>query len=47
MQTSDNGITNLPSKYSADETADRLVSILKGKGVKLFARIDQAAGYAS
>jgi uncharacterized protein (DUF302 family) len=38
-----NGITDLPSKHSVAETADRLESLLKAKGIKLFIRIDQAA----
>jgi uncharacterized protein (DUF302 family) len=38
-----NGITDLPCKRSVAEIADRLESLLKSKGVKIFARIDQAA----
>jgi uncharacterized protein (DUF302 family) len=34
---------DLPSKYSVAETANRLESLLKSKGIKVFARIDQAA----
>jgi uncharacterized protein (DUF302 family) len=37
------GIINLACKQSVVETADRLESLLKGKGMKIFARIDQAA----
>jgi uncharacterized protein (DUF302 family) len=37
------GIIDLPSKYSAAETIDRLEAVLKSKGIKIFARIDQAA----
>ncbi|HTS16607.1 MAG TPA: DUF302 domain-containing protein [Verrucomicrobiae bacterium] len=33
----------IPSKYSVQETIDRLSSLLTSKGVKIFARIDQAA----
>jgi uncharacterized protein (DUF302 family) len=41
MNTS--GITDLPSNRSVAETADRLESLLKAKGIKIFSRIDQAA----
>jgi uncharacterized protein (DUF302 family) len=37
-----NGIIDLPSKYSVAETGNRLESLLKSKGIKVFARIDQA-----
>jgi len=37
------GEIRIPSKFSVSETADRLESLLKSKGVKIFARIDQAA----
>ena len=37
------GIIDVQSKYSAVETAARLESILKAKGTKIFAIIDQAA----
>ena len=43
METPNNGIVNLPSKYSAVETIDRLQALLHDKGIKVFARIDQAA----
>jgi uncharacterized protein (DUF302 family) len=43
MQTPDNGIVNLPSNYSVAETTDRLQALLRDKGIKIFARIDQAA----
>ncbi len=38
-----NGIIDLPSQHSVAETADRLETRLKAKGLKVFARIDQAA----
>lgn len=38
-----NGITHLASKNSVAETAGRLETLLQGKGMKIFARIDQAA----
>ena len=38
-----NGVVNLASKYSVNETVNRLESILKSKGIKIFARIDQLA----
>ena len=37
------GIIDLPSSHSVPETVDRLESLLKAKGMKIFARIDQAA----
>ena len=37
------GIVDVRSKYSAVETVARLESILKAKGIKIFAIIDQAA----
>lgn len=43
QQSSDNGIINKPSKYSVEETLDRLDAILKSKGITIFARIDQKA----
>ncbi|HLK22257.1 MAG TPA: DUF302 domain-containing protein [Bryobacteraceae bacterium] len=36
------GIVSKPSKYSVPETLDRLESLLRAKGVKIFARIDHA-----
>jgi uncharacterized protein (DUF302 family) len=37
------GIIDLPSPHSVPETADCLQSLLLAKGMKIFARIDQAA----
>ena len=37
------GITDLPSPHSVAETADKLEAFLLIKGMKIFARIDQAA----
>jgi len=37
------GEIKIPSKFSVAQTADRLESLLKSKGVKIFTRIDQAA----
>ena len=37
------GIVDLPSEQSVVETIARLESLLKAKGMKVFARIDQAA----
>jgi uncharacterized protein (DUF302 family) len=37
------GVIDLPSPYPVVETADRLQSLLLAKGMKIFARIDQAA----
>src|SRR5271170_870631 len=41
------GVVDLPSPYSVAETADRLQNLLLAKGMKIFARIDQAAEAAS
>jgi uncharacterized protein (DUF302 family) len=38
-----NGIVDLRSRYSVDETVARLEASLAAKGIKVFARIDQAA----
>jgi len=37
------GLTNRESRYSVHETIDRLEALLKSKGIKVFARFDQAA----
>ncbi len=37
------GIVTLPSRYSVSETIDRLQTSLGAHGIKVFARIDQAA----
>jgi uncharacterized protein (DUF302 family) len=37
------GLKNLESRYSARETIDRLEDLLRSKGIKIFARLDQAA----
>jgi len=39
---SDNGIVDLASHHSVDETVERLKSILQAKGVTLFAIIDHS-----
>ena len=41
------GVIDLPSPYPVAETADRVQSLLLAKGMKIFARIDQAAEAAS
>ena len=38
----DNGIVDLASRHSVDETVERLKSILQAKGVMLFAMIDHS-----
>ena len=40
---SGNGIVDVPSAFSVGETIDRLESLLRAKGIKIFARIDQKA----
>src|ERR1700759_4975397 len=37
------GIIDLPCKQSVAQTAEKLEALLKSKGLKVFARIDQAA----
>jgi uncharacterized protein (DUF302 family) len=37
------GIIDLISRYSVSDTVDRLETLLGAKGIKVFARIDQAA----
>jgi uncharacterized protein (DUF302 family) len=39
---SKNGIVDIPSNHSVDETAERLKSILEAKGVTLFALVDHS-----
>jgi len=41
------GVIDLPSPYPVAETADRLQNLLLAKGMKIFARVDQAAEAAS
>src|SRR5271170_5076486 len=36
------GIIDLPCKHPVAETADRLASLLRSRGMKIFAHIDQA-----
>ena len=40
--TADNGIVNLPSNHSVDETTESLKAILQAKGVNLFALVDHS-----
>ncbi len=42
MNASNHGLIHLPSKYSVDETLQRLENLLKQKAVALFARIDHS-----
>jgi uncharacterized protein (DUF302 family) len=44
---SDNGLVTLQSSHDFATTLDRLTAALEAKGVKVFARIDHAAGAAS
>ncbi len=39
----DNGLTTVPSSYSVSETVERLESLLKEKGIVVFASIDHQA----
>ena len=38
----DNGIAEIPSKHSVDETVERLKNILEAKGITLFALVDHS-----
>src|SRR5258705_798510 len=42
MSSNDNGIINIPSNHSVDETVEKLKGILQTKGVTLFALIDHS-----
>ena len=37
------GLESLESRYSVHETIERLEGLLRSKGIKIFARLDQAA----
>jgi len=39
----DNGLTTVPSSFSVTETINRLESLIKEKGIMVFARIDHQA----
>jgi uncharacterized protein (DUF302 family) len=41
-----NGLVTRPSSHSVGDTIDRLTAIVAAKGLKVFARIDHAAGAA-
>ncbi|MFW1676984.1 DUF302 domain-containing protein [Pontibacter sp. JAM-7] len=41
------GVIDVKSAFGVEETADRLQTVLKQKGMKLFARINHAQGAAS
>jgi len=38
----ENGIISKSSKYSVPDTIDRLEAVLRTKGIKIFARVDQS-----
>ncbi len=40
----DDGLFTLPSAYSVDDTISRFEAALQAKGIRLFAKIDHAAG---
>ena len=42
MTLSGNGIVDIPSKHSVDETVEKLKGILEAKGVTLFALVDHS-----
>ncbi len=41
------GVVDVKSAHSVADTADKLVAALEAKGMKVFARVDHAAGAAS
>ena len=43
---SENGLTTMPSAFSVQETIDRLERIVTSRGLRVFTRIDHAAGAA-
>lgn len=43
MQETDNGIVNIPSNHSVDETVTRLRDILESKHLTLFAVVDHSS----
>lgn len=45
-QDGDDGVVRVASAYSVEQTAARLQQLFKAKGVRLFARVDHAAGAA-
>lgn len=47
MASAADGVISVASTHSVKETADRLDAVLKKKGMKVFLRIDHAAGAAS
>jgi uncharacterized protein (DUF302 family) len=42
MQGNDNGMVNVPSNHSVDQTVEKLKSVLQAKGVTLFALVDHS-----
>ncbi|RAZ89734.1 hypothetical protein DPM33_16215 [Mesorhizobium hawassense] len=42
--TSNNGLVSVESRFGVPETIDRLVATVTGAGLRVFARIDHAAG---
>jgi uncharacterized protein (DUF302 family) len=42
MPTQDNGLIDLPSKHSVDETLDKLRGILAGKNITVFTTVDHS-----
>ena len=40
--TADSGIIDLPSHHSVDETVEKLMQILRAKGIALFALVDHS-----
>jgi uncharacterized protein (DUF302 family) len=47
MMKTGEGIISRPSQHSVSETLDRVEGLLRGRGIKVFARIDHAGEAAS
>lgn len=47
LATAAEGVVTVPSAHSVADTADRLESLLRGKGMRVFLRVDHAAGAQS
>ncbi len=43
----DSGLVSVKSAHSVKQTADRLESVLKAKGMRIFTRVDHAKGARS
>ncbi|HTP66944.1 MAG TPA: DUF302 domain-containing protein [Geobacteraceae bacterium] len=42
VSSMDNGIVNMPSSHSVDQTVEKLTTMLRAKGIALFALVDHS-----